>query len=137
MLETDGRTLLSTLSPSFAVDKYQGRRSNGSGVRALTDGRTDRQTDRHFQTCTLSPCFAKLHGRSTRARFCSFDSNSTESSLIQSQSYSNPVLILILIQRAAPIEDPIEYAHSILHVSDHLPQYYTQSYLGSSNPYIL
>ncbi len=25
--------------------------------------------------------------------------------------------------RPAPIEAPIEYAHSILHVSDHLPQY--------------
>ncbi len=35
--------------------EYQGRRSNGSGMRVLTDGRT--------LPSTLSPCFAKLRGR--------------------------------------------------------------------------
>ncbi len=35
--------------------KYQGCRSNGSGVSALTDGRTDGRT----LPSALSPCFAK------------------------------------------------------------------------------
>ncbi len=53
---------LLTYNPSLAkvkVDlhaKYQGQRSNGSAVRALTDRRTDRQMDGPIP---LSHCFAK------------------------------------------------------------------------------
>ena len=36
-----------------------GTTKNGSAVRALTDGRTDRQTDRRTLPILLSPCFAK------------------------------------------------------------------------------
>ncbi len=38
--------------------KYQGRRSNSSGMRVVMDGRTDRRTDGWTQPSTLSPHFA-------------------------------------------------------------------------------
>ncbi len=52
-----------TYNPNLAkvkVDpyaKYQGQRSNGSAVRAHTDGRTDRRTDGRYQFYYL-PRFA-------------------------------------------------------------------------------
>ncbi len=58
-----------TYNPNLAnvnVDlhtEYQGHRSNGSGVRVLTDGQMDGQMDGRALPSALSPCFDKLRGR--------------------------------------------------------------------------
>ena len=44
--------------------KNQGRRSNGSDVRAQTEGQKDRQTDGWtLLPSTFPPCFAMVRGR--------------------------------------------------------------------------